>query len=50
MEAKNRNMDRAVRHHIIAIKCSKNRAKNMKEGFLAGLITKKDFKKTLRRK
>eukprot|EP00956_Cyclotella_meneghiniana_P040115 scaffold187124_cov20-Cyclotella_meneghiniana.AAC.1 len=48
-ELQNGNYQRAMKHFMIAAKCSyKDSLHNIKEGFRLGHVTKEDFEKTLR--
>ena len=49
VEYENGNLQRAMRHFMIAAKCGyKDSLHNIKEGFKDGHVTKQDFEKTLR--
>ena len=49
MELKDGNLDRAMRHFMIAARFGDNDAlKMVKKGYMEGDVTKEDFEKTLR--
>eukprot|EP00956_Cyclotella_meneghiniana_P032437 scaffold89254_cov22-Cyclotella_meneghiniana.AAC.1 len=49
LEGRDGNLDRAVRHFIIAAKCGDDESLELvKKGYMKGNVTKEDFEKTLR--